>query len=413
MEYFRGKRVTAKFKLSDEKKLFERRRRVNELYFKYGISKRQIVMKERVSKRFVIDWTKSPDQDFTADDRGWPKGKGRCYTQSDTERIVQLHQKLTEDPTNFYHGATAVMQEWRRQYPDKPAPSVRTIGRIMKREGLTTPKRKKQKGAAAYLCYPEHTIYTTLGGRVLEADFIGKKYIEGRTSPVNFIGFSFKKPPRMRYYQRIESQTSACFIEQTKRFFDQFETPDYIKVDNCLATIGSGSAKRSVSQAVEFLFKRGVTPIFSVPRKPFTQASIEGNNSVFARNFWNRSHFTSLEQIDQELQWFNDSSMRYTAYKRPSETTSTKQYSPLMYFLRQVREDEHQNAYIDVLNDKVPMEISLVNYYVLAEWKLEEEKLNVYLEKEKRAEKLFSKAFKLNNTSKKNLKSGGLFSFGT
>ena len=32
-------------------------------------------------------------------------------------------------------------------------------------------------GEVKYLCYPEHTDYAALGARVLEADFIGRKYL--------------------------------------------------------------------------------------------------------------------------------------------------------------------------------------------------------------------------------------------
>ena len=47
---------------------------------------------------------------------------------------------------------------------------------------------------------------------------------------------------------------------------------------------------------MHFLLQHQVVPIYSVPRKPFSQASIEGNNSVFARKFWRAVILTASSQ---------------------------------------------------------------------------------------------------------------------
>ena len=46
-------------------------------------------------------------------------------------------------------------------------------------------KRGKNKSASRYLLYPEYTILNTISqGSLLEIDFIGKKFIQGRTEPI-------------------------------------------------------------------------------------------------------------------------------------------------------------------------------------------------------------------------------------
>lgn len=397
-----------------QKKSIEVRKKVNELYFKYGQSKVKIMETEGVSKPFVLRWTKSPGQDFEQDQRGWPKGKPRHYNEQTSKTVIGIHRRLQEDPHCFYTGATAVRQEWRKGYFEAPAPSLRTIGRIMKAHGLTQERKGRNKGAAAYLCYPEHTIYSGLGGRVLEADFIGKKYITGRTAPVNFIGFSFKKEPRLRYYKRIDSQKSMEFIKETESFFETFEKPDFIKVDNDAAMIGSVSGKRNLSATMIFLLANQVVPIFAVPRKPFSQASIEGNNSVFSRLFWNKNDFKNLEEIDQKLDWFNQSSISYTEYRRPDNTStvSRKEFIPEVIFIRQVRE-ENGIGYIDVLNERLPIQPEYINYFVLARWTLNDQALKVYFEKEKISHQIKSFPFLINQESLKKLKGKGKLLFGT
>lgn len=351
-----------------------------------------------------MKWTKSPNQDFSKDHRGWHKGKRRKWNKLTEQGIDKIHKQLDDDPFQFYTGATAIDQEWRKKYPNVSPPPLRTIGRIMSDLGLSAKRKKgRNKGASKYLCYPEYTIYTLLGGRILEADFIGKKYITGRTEPLNFIAFSFKKESRLRYFKRVVSQTASNFIRESEHFFKRFEKPDFMKVDNCLATIGSASGKRNISRTMEFLLKNQVIPIFAVPRKPFSQASIEGNNSVFARKFWNQIDFKSISEVDEKLEWFNKSSERYLRYQKPIKKLKKKKgFAPKVYFIRQVKEDQEQTgkAFIDILNDKVLLPKFYINYFVLAEWNLKEEKLYIYFEKEQKQKLIKKISFKINSRSK-------------
>ena len=352
-------------------------------------------------------WTKSPEQDFSQDNRGWPKGKRRKWDKETEQRVVGIYQSLVDDATQFYHGATAISMEWRKQYPGIPSPPLRTIGRILFDLGLSKKrKRDRHKGAARYLCYPEHTIYETLGKRLLEADFIGKKYLKGHTKPLNFIAFSFKKEPKLRYFKRIEGQTADNFIKQCGHFFKKFEKPDLVKVDNALTMIGSASGKRNVSRAMEFLLRHQVIPIFAVPRKPFSQASIEGNNSVFARNFWNRIEFKSIQEVDEKLEWFNQSSFRYTGYQPPKGTIIKEgSFIPKIYFIRQVREDKDRTGrgFIDILNEEIFLPEPYISYFVLGEWNLNEELLYIHFEKEQKLELVKKQSFKINKRSKKRI----------
>lgn len=388
-----------------EKNLIKLRKKTNELYFKQGFSKSMIVKELRVSRDFVIKWTKFLDQDFTRDGRGWERGRRRKWNRLTEERIREIHKYLSTDSRKFYTGATAIEQEWRKRYPKDLPPPLRTIGQILSDLGLSKKRKKdRNKGAAKYLCYPEHTIYELLGGRVLECDFIGKKYIAGRTEPLNFIGFSFKKTPKLRYFKRVVGETARNFIVSCGEFFKRFEKPDFIKVDNSLSFIGSASGKRNISRSMKYLLEEEVIPMFSVPRKPFSQASIEGNNSVFSRKFWNREEFGNVEKVDEKLKWFNLASLRYTGYQPPEKTNRREgDFIPRVYFIRQVRENQEEKgkAFIDVLNEKVFLPPSYINYFVLAEWNLKEERLLIHFEREKEPEVIEEISFKINQRSKK------------
>jgi transposase len=372
----------------EEKKLICLRRRVSELFYEVGVSKNRIAKRLGVSKKFVIRWTKSMSQAFDVDYRGWRKGKGRKWDEKDRARVGEIHTFLTGQPEHFFWGATAVQQEWQRLYPADPVPPLRTVGRFLAELGLSEKQRITSRGAAKYLCYPEHTIYEKLGLRLLEADFIGKKFITGRTEPVNFIGFSFKKSPRLRYFQRVANETAETFMAASRQFFKRFEVPGAVKVDNCGATIGSGRGPRNLSRVMVFLLENKIVPIFSVPRRPFSQGSIEGNNSVFSRKFWNRERFESLDHIDRRLELFNLASQRYSGYQCPSSDRPRSKFIPRVYFIRQVRSipESSKGGSISVLNQEIPVAREFVNYFVLAEWNLIEEKLFIHFEKEQNSE---------------------------
>lgn len=147
-------------------------------------------------------WTKSPNQNFTEDRRGWRKGKPRKYTQADKTRIKKIRKELSQESSDeFYCGATVVLQEYRERHPNLKPPTLRFIGRVLSENGLAEQQKKhKNKGMARYLRYPEYSIYN-LGERVMELDSIGHKFIKGRTEPINFIGFSFKKEPKLRHFK--------------------------------------------------------------------------------------------------------------------------------------------------------------------------------------------------------------------
>jgi len=99
--------------------------------------------------------------------------------------------------------------------------TLRFIGRTLANHGLSTKPKVRVKGASRYLHYPA-TLIQHLGQSILEIDFIGKKFIENRTKPVNFIGFSLTKPRKLKYFQRVESETAAEAIAHCQRFFRSF-----------------------------------------------------------------------------------------------------------------------------------------------------------------------------------------------
>lgn len=258
--------------------------------------------------------------------------------------------------------------------------------------GLSKPHKKRVKGCSEYQRYPKILI-SKIGDLILEIDFI-QRFIKGQTKPIHFVGFSCKGL-KFRQYRRISGQTNINVRKELEWFFNNFFLPDAIKMDNDLAFIGSNSAKRTISKTVKYLFDKKIIPIFTNPRSPWNNGSVEGSNSVFARNFWNKFEFNSIDDIDLKLDLFNQSSLEYSDYEQNEfENKRNKNFIPQIYFIRKAYENQRKNGKgeINILNEKIELPGEYINLYTLSEWNLKSEMLYVYFENE--GKKIFIKKLK-------------------
>jgi hypothetical protein len=323
------------------------------------------------------------------------------YSKKDEQIILRIHRRLDQDPKMYFSGASIIQRKYRERHPNARVPSLRFIGRTLAKYGLSQTPKVRRKGVSWYLAYPEALI-DNLGDSLVEVDFIGKKFIQGRTDPVQFIAFSLKKPRKLKYFQRIESETSNEFIHYCQVFFKRFEKPSVVKLDNGFAFAGAGPEPRTLNNAVFFLLKEKIIPVFTAPRKPWNQASVEGSNSVFSRKFWHRFRFQTLSELDDRLDEFNDAYESYLEYEKPAHPVRARtKFVPRVYFIRKVYElPESQHGYIDVVKEQILLPNTYIGLFVLAEWNLKEEKLIVHFEKDKHDITVKKVRFLLNQITK-------------
>lgn len=353
-----------------------------------------------------MNWTKFTNQDFTIDSRGWKKGKSRTHTDADKKLVKKLRRKLEKSKDEFYIGPETIFDKIEESdYPRKKKINLSFIKKTLKDAKLSKPHKKKVRGASSYQCYPDALI-NDLGLVILEIDFL-ERHIKGQTKPLNFISFSCKKL-KLRQFKRISAQTGACAREQIKWFFDNFFIPDVSKMDNGLAFIGSASGKRSLSKTVIMLFQEKVIPVFTNPRSPWNNGSVEGSNSVFARNFWNKFIFNSVEEVDATLEAFNKSSLERSKFNKENFEQKIKtNFVPKIYFIRKVYEDQKNGkGRVDILNDKIYLPNEYINLFTLSEWNLKTEILTVLFEKDKKEKIIKNIKFKINQKSR-----GGCITF--
>lgn len=262
---------------------------------------------------------------------------------------------------------------------------------------LSKPHKKRVKGGSEYQHYPK-TLVNQIGELILEFDFV-QRFIKGQTKPLHFIGFSCKRL-KLRQYKQITGQTHLNTKKELQWFFNNFFIPDAVKMDNDMAFIGSNSGKRTISKTVGFLFDKKIIPIFTNPRSPWNNGSVEGSNSVFARNFWNKFEFTSVEDVDEKLKLFNLSSLEYSDYKQDEfEKKTNKKYIYQIYFIRKVYERNGKGE-INVLNERIELTDEYINLYTLSKWNLKEKMLYIYFENEGKKIPIKKLKFEINENSK-------------
>lgn len=367
----------------------------------------------RIRKPTIIQWL---SQESYADDRGWKTDKPRKETEhSDIvkERICTLKEKRNEG--GYFVGSDYVQMDYAKKFKGDPAPSTWFIEEVVRDAGLQTrkPKGNKKSGGSKYLLFPEQSV-KNLGKIHQSADFIGKKYIAGRTEPINIFSSAYYSPFKLFQINRVEAEKAIYAIETLTAGWRVFPIPNVFRMDNGLQFRGTASGKRAVGMCLRFLLNLAVTPLFGSPSKPWTNPSIEGHNRTFNEKIWATNHFENLDQIDIECNRFNRESLEYFAYKYASIVDNhnhrhiSKGFEPVtdklvttkdrkVYFIRFAESYEHGcPAYIDILNEKVQIPEKYTHQFVFAEWDIEHEVLSIFSEFEGNSTLICQRKFTLN-----------------
>jgi len=354
-----------------------------------------------------LKWTQSEDQDFEKDNRGWKKGKARTHTDNEKQLVKETREEMEKSNDKLYIGPKAILKYLREnnnqnQNIDLTKFNLSFIKSVLKEFGLSKYHQKRKKGLSKYQHYPKQLI-SEIGSLILEIDFI-QRFIKGQTKPVHFIAFSCKSLG-LKQYRRISAQTNENVRKELEWFIDNFFIPDAVKMDNGLAFIGSASAVRTISKTINFLFDKKIIPIFTNPRSPWNNGSVEGSNSVFAKNFWNKFTFESIADVDEKLELFNKSSLWYSNYDQSKiQKKEDKEFIPQIYFIRKVYENQgSEKGEINILNEKINLPNEYINLYTLSQWNLKTKTLYVYFEKEQEKILIKKLRFEINKNCKINI----------
>jgi transposase-like protein len=358
------------------------------------------------SRVWLRKWIKRYNDSKKSSKTEWFKEESRApknvhrKTDSEIEQlVVNVRKSLLEGATEDtkYRCIGAVEIQFRMHelgYSEVETPSLSTIKRIIKRNGLIIQKRKR------YIRCKSKKRYTLLNptkaNDVHQMDFVGPRHIKGygRISSLNLIDVVGSKA----HIQQYAGQTMDNVIEFMLDCWTKNAIPNYLQMDNGASFIGDLIHPRHFSRVVRLCLHLGVEPVFIAPSKPWMNGTIEDFNGDFGQKLWEREQWTDLEHIRRESKTFlmrhnNRQDWKYRKTdleailhrKLPEDfeigTDSLSITEGKVHFIRQVKGD----GTISVLNENFDVGESLAYEYVWATIDTKQEQLKVYYQ-EKNAE---------------------------
>jgi len=318
---------------------------------------------------------------------------------------------------SYFVGDEHVQMDYAHHYPLDALPTIWFINKVVRQYKLQTrkPKPGRVSGGSEYLLFPKEAI-RQLGFIQQSADFIGKKYISGRSEPINIFSTSYYLPFKLYQIVRVYAEKATYAIEQLQRQWSIYPIPHVLRLDNGLQFRGTASGKRALGLFVVFLLNENVTPLFGSPSKPWNNPHIEGHNRVFNEKVWRKNFFTSVEHIDKELIRFNEESLELFRYKYAQHLTKrhyrlydldkaqntvptlkTRKHKKI-YFVRFVESPEgKESAQINIMNETVLLPEQYTHQFVFVEWDLYREHLSIYSEQRRIYTCIHKISFKIND----------------
>jgi hypothetical protein len=232
-----------------------------------------------------VDWTSKPTQAERAPNR----------TGVELERtILSVRSNLAKLSDLGEHGAAAIHRAMVDRGGSAP-PSIRTIGRILKRSGVLDVQGRVRRTPPPLGWYlPEVAAerveldsFDTVCGLLLEGGI--------EITVLNGISLHGGLVTSWPQYAITAKLTASLLVEHWTRF----GLPRYAQFDNGNIFIGSNRYPDVVGRVMRTCLLLGVTPVFAPPREPGFQAAVESLNGRWQAKVWSRfERITIVELLD-------------------------------------------------------------------------------------------------------------------
>ena len=222
------------------------------------------------------------------------------------EQVITARQQLQRDSDLGDHGAAAIHQALRDQGV-ACVPSVRTIGRILRRRGLLDARTRVRRPPP-----PRGWYLPRLAARRVELDSFDK--VEGlviKDGPhveiLNGVSLHGGLPAS---WPVAEPLLARQVVDALVEHWRAWGLPGYAQFDNESLFQGTHTHPDVVGRVTRLCLSLGVTPVFAPPRETGFQAMTEGFNNLWQARVWRRFTHTDLASLQ-------DRSTRYlTALRR-------------------------------------------------------------------------------------------------
>lgn len=217
-----------------------------------------------------------------------PRAHGRQTRESVPRRVLTLRRELRQGDLGFV-GAQALHDALRSERPHGRLPSLRMIGRILKRHGALDAVRRVRRSAPPAGWYlPD----VAAGQAELDAfEVIENLPLEGG--------------PRLDVLTSRALWGSVCgawisaalrarwLCERLEAHWRRHGRPAYAQFDNDSRFQGTHTHPDVLGQVIRFCLSLGVTPVFAPAREHGPQNLNESFNHLWQQKVWHRFHHAS------------------------------------------------------------------------------------------------------------------------
>jgi transposase InsO family protein len=214
--------------------------------------------------------------------------------------ILNIRRRLTSQvhPGTRYSliGAGSILAELQVLHI-RPVPSLRTIERVLERNGITAPKVR----LAPYLSratYPKPQ--ANASNQLHEVDGVGPIYLKGNRQRYYIFVCKdvYDGSVCLRIYRSRKMEVILDFLGEC---WKSLGLPAQVQFDNAREVVGWGPAARYLSRVLRLCLRFGVEPLLIPPGRPQRNGSVENFNGWFQPRLFQR-HYSQLGALKRELQ---------------------------------------------------------------------------------------------------------------
>lgn len=271
------------------------------------------------SERWFFKWLDR----FKKGQEKWYQSESRCRvhyplrTPREIEKIV-VFIRLNLYNEGLFCGAQAITWELEDQGVE-PIPSVRTIGRILRRNGLTNRRTGRYISKGKKYPAPQAGI----PGKVHQMDRVGPCYLKG---PVRFYSINMVDIATGRCgIQPMATKGGQELIDGIWAIWSRLGLPKCQQIDNDMPFYGSPTHPRGMGQFIRLCLHNGIEPCFIPIKEPWRNGVVEKFNDHWEQKFLHRTPMYTLKDLSRESLAFeckHNTRMRYTKLggKTPADT---------------------------------------------------------------------------------------------
>jgi putative transposase len=347
-------------------------------------------------EKWLFKWVKrfkTGDDEWYRSQSRAPKKQGRETCKEIERAVVSIRKTLMDGNENEskYLGVGADAIQYRMDklgFSKDEIPSVSTIKRIVKKHNLKVNKRERYKRVKSKKRYT--ILNPTRIDEMHQMDFVGPRFIKGygAVSSLNLIDVVSDQVHIEQYANKSMDNVIAFLIQ----YWSNNPIPRYLQVDNGMYFIGDFKYPRKFSRFIRLCLYVGIEVVFTNPKSPWMNGSIENFNKWFGEKFWEKEVFTSLEDIRTKSKHFvkqhNDLSAwkgRNNVLEQIKPTKILKDATEInlgkltltdgkIHFIRKV----DNGGKINVLNEAFKVGEEFIGEYVWATICLRKQKMEVY-----------------------------------